>query len=108
MTQVHKFNNAITILLPVLNAAKTLRSAINSIRQQSFQNWELLVLDDASTDDSLRIVLLKIKGSAVLQGQTSGLAARLNQGIDLAQGEITSHVWMPTTSLFRIDWLAGR
>ncbi|NCD35116.1 MAG: glycosyltransferase [Spartobacteria bacterium] len=89
MTQVHKFNNAITILLPVLNAAKTLRSAINSIRQQSFQNWELLVLDDASTDDSLRIVrsIEDKRIRVVLQGQTPGLAARLNQGIGLAQGK---------------------
>lgn len=80
---------SVSVILPVFNAQKTLLLAVDSIRNQSFQDWELLILDDASTDDSLRIVrsIEDKRIRVVLQGQTPGLAARLNQGIDLAQGK---------------------
>lgn len=81
--------SSITILLPVFNASRTLQKAISSIVNQSFRNWELLVLDDASTDESLRIAssIGDQRIRVVAQGQIPGLAARLNQGIDLARGK---------------------
>lgn len=84
----------VTVILPVFNGARTLASAIESIRQQTFRNWELLVLDDASTDDSVfigssfddeRVVVVPKSGEP-------GLAARLNQGIDLARGKFIARM----------------
>ena len=45
---------AISVLLPFRNAASTLDAAIASIADQSFRDWELLLIDNASTDDSSR------------------------------------------------------
>lgn len=80
---------SVSVILPVFNAQKTLLLAVDSIRNQSFQDWELLILDDASTDSSVRYArsIEDKRIRIVLQGQTSGLAARLNQGIDLAKGK---------------------
>lgn len=80
---------AVTVLLPVLNGKDTILAAVNSICQQTFESWELLILDDGSTDDSLRIVssLRDERIIPVLPTNARGLAARLNQGIDLARGK---------------------
>ncbi len=78
----------LTIAMPIYNAGKYLRLAVLSIVKQSFSNWELLIIDDGSTDGALseiadiddpRIIVLK-------DGKNKGLAARLNECIDLARG----------------------
>ena len=45
----------VSVVLPCFNAADTLSAAIASIRDQTYEDWELIVLDDGSTDDSRRI-----------------------------------------------------
>lgn len=79
----------VTIAMPVFNAGKLLPIAITSIVNQTYPNWELIVIDDGSSDgccgylsvlDDKRIKLFK-------DGINKGLAARLNQAIDLAKGD---------------------
>jgi glycosyltransferase involved in cell wall biosynthesis len=79
----------LTIAMPIYNAGKYLRLAVLSIVQQSFSSWELLIIDDGSTDNALseiadiddpRIIILQ-------DGKNKGLAARLNECIDRARGQ---------------------
>lgn len=49
-------NVAISVCMPVYNASRYLRECIDSILSQSFTNFELLIVDDGSTDDSVEIV----------------------------------------------------
>ena len=46
----------LTVLMPVYNADKFLDESINSILSQTYSDFELLILDDASTDNSLKII----------------------------------------------------
>ena len=46
----------ISIILPVFNAANTLQQAITSIQEQIYPHWELLIIDDGSTDDSITVI----------------------------------------------------
>ena len=46
---------AISIIIPIYNVAQYLRNTLQSVLQQSFTDWELLLVDDASTDGSLEI-----------------------------------------------------
>ena len=74
--------------MPVFNAGKHLRLAVLSIINQSFKNWELIIYDDGSTDQSLES-LADIKDLRILivnDGQNRGLAVRLNETIDMARG----------------------
>lgn len=79
----------ITIALPIYNAEKTLASAVASIIFQSFQDWELLLLDDGSTDGSLAIANGFLNDPRVLvisDKSNLGISARLNQALDMARG----------------------
>ena len=42
--------------MPVYNARTTVESSINSVLKQSYEDWELVVIDDCSQDDSLEVV----------------------------------------------------
>ena len=46
----------ISVVIPMYNAAPYLRACIDSVLSQSFENFELIIVDDGSTDDSVRIV----------------------------------------------------
>jgi glycosyltransferase involved in cell wall biosynthesis len=78
----------VTIALPVYNGANTLKLAILSILKQSFLDWELIILDDASTDHSVE-VMHSFDDSRIrlVEGEMNiGLSARLNMAVDMANG----------------------
>jgi glycosyltransferase involved in cell wall biosynthesis len=83
-----KTSPLVTVLLPVQNGASTLSNAIQSILNQSYSHWELLILDDGSNDDTLQIAqcFSDARIQIVHDGQHRGIVARLNQGISLARG----------------------
>lgn len=79
----------VSVILPVYNAGEYLRLAVLSIVQQSYGNWELLLIDDASTDAAVES-LGDIEDSRIQiinNIQNIGLAATLNRGISLAKGQ---------------------
>ena len=80
----------VTIGLPFYNAEKYLALAIESVLQQTYTDWELLLLDDGSTDDSLSIAQNYEKRDSrikvISDGKNKNLAARLNELPSLAQG----------------------
>ncbi len=78
----------VTVAMPVYNAGPHLRLAVLSIVQQSFTRWELLIIDDGSTDDSLTSIadLQDSRIGVHHDGRNLGLAARLNQACEMARG----------------------
>lgn len=79
----------VTIAMPVFNAGEYLRLSVLSILSQTFSDWELIILDDGSTDGAINSILdLKDERIHIIQdGNNKGLAARLNECIDLAKGQ---------------------
>lgn len=84
----------VTVVLPVYNAGCYLRQAVLSIVGQTCVDWELLIIDDASTDGAVEgicdIVDLRIR--IVKNARNLGLAATLNIGIDMARGEFIARM----------------
>lgn len=80
----------ISIAMPVFNAARTLPAALRSIAWQTYSNWELLLIDDGSSDDSVTLARVAAKNDSrirFVEGRgNAGLAVRLNQAIALAKG----------------------
>ncbi len=78
----------LTIGLPFYNASKTLAWAIQSVFAQSYQDWELLLVDDGSTDHSVEIArnIQDDRVRVYSDGKNKGLATRLNQIAEMANG----------------------
>ena len=79
-----KTPHTVTVLLPFRNAATTLDAAIASITAQTFTDWELLLIDNASTDESSEIAhqwSTRDKHIRVVEEKTVGIAHALNTGI---------------------------
>jgi glycosyltransferase involved in cell wall biosynthesis len=84
----------VSVLLPCRNGEEFLHIAIESILKQTFVDFELLFIDDGSTDDSLKIVN-RFNDSRIRifsDGLSLGLAERLNQGISHARGELIARM----------------
>lgn len=78
---------AITIAIPFYNAEKYLLDAIKSVFAQTYQDWELLLIDDGSTDGSLQIAqsIKDPRVRVISDGKNKKLAARLNEVTRLAK-----------------------
>ena len=57
---MHK-KNQIDIVLPTFNSEKSITDTINSIINQSFKNWRIIIVDDASTDRTISILKIFYK-----------------------------------------------
>lgn len=79
----------ISVLMPVYNGERYLREAIESILSQSLTDFEFLIINDGSTDNSIDIInSYSDHRIRLVQNETNlGLIATLNKGINLAQGE---------------------
>lgn len=79
----------VTVAMPVRNCANTVRPAVRSILNQTYENWRLLLIDDGSTDGTLRAVddlPVDDRLQVLSDGRSLGLPARLNQAIELSNG----------------------
>ncbi|GAI32307.1 unnamed protein product, partial [marine sediment metagenome] len=82
-------NPLVTVLMPVYNGEKYLEQAINSILNQTFKDFEFLIIDDGSTDNSVEIIK-SFNDSRIklfLNNKNLKLIATLNRGIKLANGK---------------------
>jgi glycosyltransferase involved in cell wall biosynthesis len=78
----------ISVVLPVYNGAAYVRMAIDSILRQTFGDFELIVIDDGSVDETAQIIgqVVDPRLQFICQ-KNKGLATTLNQGIALARGK---------------------
>lgn len=80
----------VSIIVPVYNTGKYLRQCVESVLMQSFKDWELLLLDDGSTDDSgdLCDEYTQLDSRIrTIHKRNSGVSDTRNHGIDVAEGE---------------------
>lgn len=81
----------ISVVMSVYNAEKYLRAAIESILQQTYEDFELILIDDRSTDSSTEIMCqYEEKDSRVIlikNEENLGLTKSLNRGLQCARGE---------------------
>ncbi len=88
----------VSIILPTYNRAALLRRAIASVEKQSFPSWELIVLDDASTDDTPVVVReIAARDPRVIYVRSErnnypDIAGALNKGLQMARGPLVARI----------------
>jgi glycosyltransferase involved in cell wall biosynthesis len=83
----------VSVILPVYNAEKYISEAIWSILNQTHKNFELIIIDDGSTDRSLEIIETIIDPRIILiTRENRGLIKTLNQAISLAKGDFIARM----------------
>ena len=81
----------VTVLMPARNTARYIGEAIASVLKQSFTDFELLIINDGSTDNTVEIIAgFNDPRIRVFYQPPAGIAAALNKGLQLAKGELVA------------------
>ncbi len=96
-----------SVIVPVFNGASFIREAIESVFSQTIQDFEIIVVDDGSTDQSKEIVERMNVAVKYLYQSNNGAAAARNKGVEVSQGEYIAFLdqddrWYP--SKLEMQW----
>jgi len=81
-------NPKVTVLMPAYNAEKYIGEAIASVLNQSFTDFELLIINDGSTDSTQKIIhSFRDKRIVLINQQNKGVSAALNVGLKAARAD---------------------
>lgn len=84
-------NGLVSIVMPCYNAENFIKESINSVINQTYKNWELIIVDDCSIDNSSAIIKKFIKKDSRIKTiqleKNSGAAISRNRGIEIANGK---------------------
>ena len=89
-------NALVSIITPSYNSAKFIAETIQSVQNQTHQNWEMIIVDDGSSDETENVVLSIIENDKRIQfhklNQNSGPAVARNTGIEKASGDYMTFI----------------
>ena len=105
--------NLVTIVLPAYNASKYLTETINSVISQTYQDFELLVIDDGSTDNTTDIdrdFCQRDSRIRLISQENQGVSVARNTGIKMARGEFiafldSDDLWLPNKLTMHVEHL---
>ena len=102
-------NPLISIVLPCYQNGATLSRTVKSIQAQTYENWELIAVDDGSKDNTLAVLRALAQSEPrmrVIHQENGGVSAARNAGMDAAQGAWISFVdaddWLLPDALFHL------
>ena len=102
-------NQTFSIIVPVYNVEQYLENCINSVLNQSFRNFQLILVDDGSKDSSGEICdrfAQKDRRVKVIHKPNAGVSAARNTGIDIAAGQficfIDSDDWIESDFVIKV------
>jgi glycosyltransferase involved in cell wall biosynthesis len=108
-------SGVVSVIIPCFNGARTIRRAVDSVRRQDYPEVEIIVVDDASTDETQEVIatLARPDLRVVRLPQNGGAAAARNVGIDLARGDFIAFLdaddeWLPGKLSAQIPVIASR
>lgn len=85
----------VSIILPTYNREKYLKQAINSVINQSFNNWELIIIDDGSNDSTNYLIKTytdKYPNIKYFFHTNRGVALSMNKGLELSRGDYITFI----------------
>lgn len=104
----------VSIITPTYNCAKFIARTIDSVQAQTYQNWEMIIVDDCSQDNTKEIVEEYIKNDSRIKyhllAVNSGAAVARTTAMNLAKGSYmafldSDDIWMPDKLERQIKWM---
>lgn len=106
----------VSIIMPTYNCGKFIGETIESIQKQTYQNWEIVIVDDCSTDDTKDIVSQYMKSDNRIKyfclDTNSGAAVARTKSMELANGEYiafcdSDDLWMSNKLEMQLAFMTG-
>jgi len=97
-------DNLVSVIMPAYNTEKYIQASIESVIQQKYTNWELIVVDDKSPDSCISIInkyrKQDVRIKLVRHNQNRGLLEARNTGLEIARGRFVAFldsddIWLP-------------
>lgn len=104
----------VSIIMPAYNAGRYIEESIQSVIHQTFKSWELIIIDDCSTDNTIQLVQQYVQRDRRIKlyrfKQNSGVALARNKGIALANGRYiafldSDDIWLPKKLTRQIEFM---
>lgn len=103
MNKENYVKGLVSIITPCYNGERFIKETIDSVESQTYPNWEMLIIDDGSTDNSEKIVNQYVEKDSrikLIKQKNAGSAAARNNGIRHAQGQYialldSDDIWLP-------------
>ena len=102
-------NPLVSVIIPVYNGARYLGAALESVFAQTYREFEVIVVDDGSTDES-GVIAQGFSDVRYLQQTNQGVAAARNHGLEAARGEFFAFLdqddlWTPDKLKLQVEYL---
>jgi teichuronic acid biosynthesis glycosyltransferase TuaG len=97
-------NNLVSIITPSYNSKNFIKETINSVISQTYEDWEMIIVDDCSKDDSVKFIQELIKDEKRIKliklDENIGAAMARNKALEMAQGRYiafldSDDIWLP-------------
>ncbi|PJX28504.1 hypothetical protein CAP47_00485 [Psychroflexus sp. S27] len=103
-------NKAVSVVIPFYSNIEWLREAVNSVLQQSYQDYEVIVVNDGSKENDREFVLEYGKLITYLKTENKGPGAARNLGIKMSSGKYiafldSDDIWLPTKLESQISFM---
>lgn len=104
----------VSIITPCYNSEKYIEATISSVLAQTYNHWEMIIVDDVSTDKSVEIITTFIKKDARIKlyklSENSGAGVARNKAIELAEGNFiafldSDDLWLPNKLALQINFM---
>ena len=107
-------NDLVSVIIPNYNGDRFIERCIQSVISQSYENWEMIVVDDCSMDSSKDLIQKYVEEldqiTAIFLEENSGPAVARNKGIELAKGRFIAFLdnddyWLPEKLKVQVDFM---
>src|SRR3989304_9054249 len=105
-TKENPINPLVSIIIPARNEEKIITKCIGNISKSSYNNYEIIIISDGSTDNTYEVIEeLSKKDQRIrpFRQESGGKNAALNKGLKLSKGEII--IFVDADTLVEKDWL---
>ncbi|MEL6918268.1 MAG: glycosyltransferase family 2 protein [Bacteroidota bacterium] len=107
----------VSIITPAYNSEKFIAETIDSVREQTYQNWEMLIVDDCSTDNTVahieKIAKVDSRVKLSINPVNSGAAVTRNKGLEMAKGRFIAFLdsddkWYKNKLALQVEFMLSR